>query len=201
MQEFSDFIFKLENEFSIFGSFGIWGSLLGLLFAVIYCFFGYKLVKVFVTIFGVAFGGLLGAILSRLVGFNEAWNLVSIILGMIIFGVLAFFLYKLGLGFMAGVSSFGILVGITRHFFTGHAIWIVALIAAILVGVITIWAARPVVIIISSVSGGIGAAGILLHEVLYHFFKAQMGGVNNIVVLVVGLILAAFGLFVQFRRK
>lgn len=200
MQEVSDLIFKFENDFNMFQTFGIWGTLIGLLFAVIYCFFGYKLVKVFVTIFGVLLGATLGVVLARLLGFNEAWFLVSIVLGMIIFGVLAFFVYRLGLAFMVGISSFGILMSLTRQFLTGNAVWVVAVIAAILVGVTTLWAARPVVIIISSISGGFGASGILFHELIPQL-STGVGYVQDIVVLIVGVILAVFGLIVQFRRK
>ena len=201
MQEVSDLIFKFENDFNMFQTFGIWGTLIGLLFAVIYCFFGYKLVKVFVTLFGVLFGGVLGAALARLLNFKESWFLVSIVLGMIIFGVLAFFVYKLGLAFMVATSAFSILLSFTEQFLQGNAIWVVAVIASILIGVITIWAPQPIVIVTSAFSGGVAASGILFHQVLPQYFWAQMGYVQNIVVFIVGIILAIFGMIIQFQRK
>ncbi len=201
MQQISDIVFKLESDFNLLKNFGIWGALLGLLFAVIYCFFGYKLVKVFVTIFGVLFGGVLGMTLARLLNFKESWFLVSIVLGMIIFGVLSFFVFKLGLAFMVGTSAFSILLSLTQQFLQGNAVWVVAVLAAILVGVITIWAPRPVVIITSAFAGGVAASGILFHQVLPQYFWAQMGYVQNIVVFIVGIIVAIFGMIIQFQRK
>lgn len=203
MQGISDFILKLETEFNFLNKpFGIAGSLVGLAIAVIYCFFGYKFIKAFVALFGAVFGGVLGAVLARLLEFKESWFLVSIVLGMIIFGVLAFFVFKLGVAFMAGVSSFGILMSITKSLLTGNAVWVVAVIAAILVGVITLWAARPVVIITSSFCGGIAAAAVLFHQVLYNNNSGfDVGYVKNEVVFIVGLIIAVFGMIVQFLRK
>ena len=74
-------------------------------------------------------------------------------------------------------------------------------IGAFLIGLITIWAPRPIVIVTSAFSGGVGASGILFHQVLSKYFWAQMGYVQNFVVFIVGIILAIFGMIIQFQRK
>ena len=202
MQAISDILLKLESEFVLFNANNIWAVVLGLIFAVVYCFFGYRLVKVFVTLFGALFGGTLGIFLARLLEFNESWVLVSIVLGMIIFGVLAFFVFRLGVAFMVGTSSFSILLSITKQLMpTENAAVVVAVISAILVGVITLWAARTAVIITSAISGGLAASAILFDNLLRVIVKGQMGKVDDLVILIVGVIIAIFGMFIQFRGK
>lgn len=202
MQAISDILLKLESEFVLFNANNIWAVVLGLIFAVVYCFFGYRLVKVFVTLFGALFGGTLGIFLARLLEFNESWVLVSIVLGMIIFGVLAFFVFRLGVAFMVGTSSFSILLSITKQFMpTENAAVVVAVISAILVGVITLWAARTAVIITSAISGGLAASAILFDNLLRVIVKGQMGKVDDLVILIVGVIIAIFGMIIQFRGK
>ncbi len=201
MDIITEYMNKFEAEFNLFGKLGIGGALIGLLLAIVFCFFGYKLVKVFVMIFGVAVGAFLGFALAKLLNFDKSWFLVSIVLGMIIFGVLAFVLYKLGLAVMIGFTAFGIFYAITSRTMQGHATWVIALIFAILVGVATIWAARPIVIVSSSLAGGMGASAILFRDVLSSVPALNPGEVQLVIIAIVGFILAGFGMFIQFKRK
>ncbi len=163
-----------------------------IIFGVLFCFFGYRLFKVILAIVGFIFGFVLTAgILYKFTNLTLISGLVGIV-GGLIFAVLAFYLYFIGI-FILG-AYLGIVVWSVISSVTGIVLpfW-VAIVLAVLLGVLALVFQKFMIIVTTAF---IGAYLIVVTLVTVMKFDASVIPYVN---AVGWLILGFLGIFVQYR--
>lgn len=160
-------------------------TVFGAAFALLNCFLGYRLMKVWIGIAGFVLGFVLGFSISMPFIDNAA---ICAVIGVAVgagMTVVAFSLYK------AGVFLLCVLLALSISYLLIPVEWVailVGVIVGILVGILAMKFLRYVIIIMTALSGGTGAASTLLP--LFGFTAAP-------ILWTVGLLLAAGGVAVQ----
>ncbi len=134
-----------------------------LIFCILICLFGYKLLKLVITINGAILGGILGAILGAIfITLNSSEFgifFAFIMFGMLLFGFLAFKLYRLGIFlhyFLCGtlISAIFLLLFGIREFV---ALIVISVVLGIIIGIVALFLDKVFYIISSAFTGGFGA--------------------------------------------
>ncbi|MDO4478975.1 MAG: hypothetical protein Q4B73_08055 [Lachnospiraceae bacterium] len=184
----SSFITNLLPNFS---SGALVSALITLVVAVVMCFFGYRLLKYIVAVFGFMFGVSLGQWICSLFNGGRVLNIIITLVIAIGLALVAFLLFKVGVfilifgsvlvffGAAALFTSVNMLIGVA-----------VALVLAIL-GVVFI---RPVSIFITGINGGLSIGDALTTLVLAKLLPGMA-----IVGAIIGLVLAILGIIYQFK--
>lgn len=160
-------------------------------FALLNCFFGFRLQKLWITLVGFLIGFVLGMIPCLLWIHSEHALAIATVVGLVVgvlIGLLAYKLYRVGVFLWVGVLTFGFVANL----FPEKLAWlgiVLGVIAGVLVGVLALRFLRPVVIVTTALSGGMTAA----QDFLRMFDVTQV-----LIVLGVGLLLAVLGMVVQF---
>lgn len=156
----------------------------GIVFALLNCFFGYKLRKVWITLAGAAAGGAAGYYFLKDVKLSAAIAAG----GAILLAVFAFQIYRLGLFVLCGGLTYWML-GQLFSADTSMARGI-CIVAGVVVGVLALQYERIIVILTTGICGGFGASRLLF---------TMTGREAGILAVLVGLILAALGILFQYQ--
>jgi len=160
------------------------------------CFFGLKLVKVLITLNGLVAGFGVGILVSNAVGTDKIISAIIVFACAVILAALSFFLYRLGIFFMVFVGSVGVLATVTGSVGIGTAFTfstigiIVELAVCAVIGILAAIFVGPVIIVMTAISGGL-TAGLSITGLV------KIGGPGWIG-YIIGAVLAAFGIAVQF---
>lgn len=142
-------------------SYKIIATTVSLIIALLGCFFGYKLSKLFMSLTGL----LVGAVVGGFIGTNfldGSGGMVAVcaLVGAILLAILAYRIYQagifllcFGLAFMAAASILP---------FTGDIQFFLSVVVGFIVGSLALKFIRPVIIITSAVVCGSSAAGLLI---------------------------------------
>ncbi len=190
-----------------------------MIIALITCFFGYKLQKVFYVVSGFAIGAILGAMVIVIICpkneyFLTVLLITAIIVG-IIGGIVSFKFYKIGVFFYMFSTVFSVIYCLSEAILkegTGSSkdisllvndiskgnfsnikwgIVIVSVVVAIIIGIITIKYIRNIMIAVTAISGGINfSTGLLANVIKFN---------NLIVILLVAAAAAVLGMTFQFK--
>ena len=76
--------------------------IVSIVLAVIYCFFGYKLLRVHISFVMFVIGATIGFVIGVLLGLDQTFVLALVAVLAILFALVGFFLYKVGLTALAG---------------------------------------------------------------------------------------------------
>jgi len=145
-------------------------GLIGILFGLALTFAGYRLFLVLLPIWGFIFGLTLGAqTLQALFGVGFLATVTSWVVGVIvgvIFAVLAYLFYMLAVALIAGSLGYAIGTGLLMAIGLqmGFLVWLVGIVAAIALAIVTIRfnLAKWVIIIATSILGAGAVAGAIL---------------------------------------
>ena len=160
--------------------------LVGTVFAFLNCFMGYRLRKVWGCILGIFMGGGVGFGAGLYFLQDKMMAGLAGAMGALVFGLLAWLLYKFGVFVMCTGLVYSIVVSffqdatLTQHF--------IALVIGLFAGTFALGYEKQMVIGITSVCGGLGGIHLLL-EML-----GKDAGAGE---LLLGLIMAAIGIAVQ----
>jgi hypothetical protein len=184
-------------------------ALISIAFGLLNCFFGYRIFRVLLGVYGFLLGALVGfTIASTVTGGQILWLIVGAIVGGILGAVL------MVLAFFVGVFVFGALAGAALANTVGAIIGIdvptlVVVIVAVVVGVVALIAQRAVIILITAFGGAwatvTGGAMLFAGESLPGLDTLaqpatwQQAGWPMLVILLVWLALGLAGAIVQFR--
>lgn len=175
------------------GPLGLATGMAGLIFALLGCFFGYRLIRLLVTVGGAALGAAL-FIAAKLHWLPQLdfplW--AAGVLGALLIGALSCFIYKVGLfcyfalmgGSFAGYLTPLLLIDAQTGF------WL-SLAAGLVIGILGVILSRPYIICITGVSGGL-SAGLCA-------FSLLAVSVPAFVPMLCGAVLAAVGILFQFK--
>lgn len=126
------------------------GSVIALVFALLGCFFGYKLSKVFMSITGFIIGLFIGQIAaSQLLHVEGFASVLCIILGGAVIAALALWIYRIGIFILCFTFAFS--AAGTLFSFEGDIQFFINIIAGLIVGVLAVKYMRPVIILTSAI--------------------------------------------------
>lgn len=155
------------------------------LFTSLQCFLGYKMFKFWVAVCGFFTFGIMGGVVSNTISDNVGIVMFIGILSALLGAFIAFKLYKVGVFILCGFMGFLLGYILTRTVTLG-------IIMALVLGVLSVFFVRPVIIISTSISGGL-IAGISLARIL---------GINSFAISIsIGILFAIFGMLVQFATN
>ena len=178
---------KIETYATIFLLFEV-------IFGALNCFFGYKLLKVWMAVCGFIIGATGGFLIAA--RFLTERNIVFGITAAagIVGSVLAYQIYLVGVFFLGWMMSVAAVIAFVRSLPIGDKEKLVVIAAGVLlgliVGVLIVKFARPSIILVTGISGGISTA-----TAAFSLLKLEQ---PTIVMTGAGVLLAVVGILVQF---
>lgn len=170
------------------------GSVITLILALIGCFFGYKLSRLFMSITGFIAGAIIGQMIASEVLHVEGFtSVLCIILCGAIIASLAFWIYRIGIFILCFALAFS--AAGTLFPFEGDVQFFANVITGLIVGVLAVKYMRPVIILTSAIVCGTSAAG-LLPGVTEYMGITTLSSLNSSATLT--LALCVLGIAVQF---
>ncbi|MDO4616038.1 MAG: hypothetical protein Q4B03_01115 [Lachnospiraceae bacterium] len=191
----------MESLYSIYQSFDISGTvstyypeyrhtllIILLVIALLNCFFGYYLRKLWGILAGMLIGALIAATACIYLGRSGLILYIVTGLGAFILGLLALLLYKIGLFFLCLV----LVPYIFSRLFPAPTLESVVLwiILGAVAGILTLVRERDVISILTAVGGGFGSGMVIL--MLWEHESTSL-------LVLFGIALSVFGLFLQFQ--
>lgn len=170
------------------------GSVIALILALIGCFFGYKLSRLFMGITGFIAGAIIGQIVASQILHVEGFaSVLCIILCGAVIASLAFWIYRIGIFILCFALAFS--AAGTLFPFEGDVQFFANVITGLIVGVLAVKYMRPVIILTSAIVCGTSAAG-LLPGVTKYMGITTLSSLNSSAALT--LALCVLGIAVQF---
>ena len=139
----------------------IFGALL--VFGLLNCVLGYRLLRFWVMLFGFAAGALAGFLIVRRLEVSQKIIYLGAMVGLgIILAVIAFLIYKVGIFLLA--AGLGLTAGIYFLRPTTSAMFFLCILMGVVLGVLSVRFSRGVIIIATSLMGG-AIAGLSLGKI------------------------------------
>lgn len=189
------------NQFPIIEQNNLIVIITALVIALLYVFFGYKLLRVYISLLGFLIGFALGIVICAVFDLSNTTAIIVIIcVCAVALAALGFWLYKAGLFVMILVSLFPIILSIVSEFTTIQPVfmWIGSILFALVLAILAMFFVRPVVIISTAISGGISIANLIVNNILPEIANVNTTDGARIFMLIIGLVIAALGIYFQF---
>lgn len=165
-------------------------SIVGLIFNLFMCFFGYRFMKIIIAIIGFIAGSSIAYYFISKVSMADSLKiLIAVIIGLLIASV-AYALYKLGIFIMCSVLAFSVIYLVLSSSLDSTLNLLISGVAGLLIGSLAIYFVKPVTIISTSISGGVNTIFAIFTLCNYS---------NNTLGIILGLLLAIFGIYFQFK--
>lgn len=164
-------------------------NIITILIALVTCFFGYKLNKILIAIFGLIIGFNLGVTyLPNLLTNQTIIFIISAIIAIAV-GIISYNLYLVGVFLLCALAVYILCgnLGLDENIKT-----IIGVIAGIIAGILGVKFTRPLIIISTSLAG---ATTII--ENVFSLLNIR----NNIFEILLFLIIAILGITYQFKQK
>lgn len=127
----------------------------GLVIALIQCFFGYKIIRSWISIIGFLIGAVLGYGIVYLIVGEMLYSFLSGIVGGILFAILAYKVYLFGVFAIASLSTYYLCV--TYLTMDSKYLSLVSIVIAIVVAVLAVKYMRPAITILTAFTGALTA--------------------------------------------
>ena len=173
------------------GAAGVFG-VLTLVIALLQCFMGYKLLKLWVTLAGAAIGVIIGIIVGNVFIKNATATTVLALVLLLVGGFLAFRVYKAGVFLLCGLTVYVLVMGILMSAAGTDAVWwmeVISIIAGIVAGILGVKFMRVFIILSTAIPNGLSAGASLM---------TMLKITGQVQIVIVGVVLAALGTLVQF---
>lgn len=182
----SHYISEIDTTYKIIA------TVISLIIALLGCFFGYKLSKLFMSLTGLLIGGIIGGMIgSQFFDGSSGIIAVCALVGAAILSILAYRIYQAGIFLLCFGLSFMTAASILP--FTGDIQFFLSVVAGFIVGSLALKFIRPVIIITSAIVCGSSAAGCL--TVLGQYMDMEL---LTAYPLLLTVIVIALGALVQF---
>jgi len=172
---------------------GLITGLIALVLALAMCFLGFKLLKIFVALSGLGIGAILGILIGGKISESAVVTLILVIVFAVGFFLIAFLIYKAGIFLMTAFSVFTLLMLILPRFELPLDPRLIALLAAAVIGIISVIAVRPLTIIVTALAGGFMAAAEILA------LLKETIALPAVIGVILALVLTVVGALVQFK--
>ena len=106
-----------------------------LLLCLLFAMFGYRLLKLFVAFFNLLFGAFVGLALADFLKLDDTFHLVLLLVFAVLFSLVGFFVYKLGLFMVVASSVFSAAIAVLPAFVQSEYLVPASLAAALLLGI------------------------------------------------------------------
>ena len=189
------------NQFPIIEQNNLIVIITALVIALLYVFFGYKLLRVYISLLGFLIGFALGIVICAVFDLSNTTAVIVIIcVCAVALAALGFWLYKAGLFVMILLSLFPIILSIVSEFTTIQPVfmWIGSILFALVLAILAIFFVRPVVIIVTAVSGGLSIASLVVNNLLPEIAQVNTMDGARIFMLIIGGVIAVLGIYFQF---
>lgn len=131
---------------------GIYGIVL--VFGILNCVLGYRLLRFWVMLFGFAAGAFAGLFLVRSMDVQDKTAYLGAMLGLgVVFGVVSFMIYKLGIFILGAGIAWTLSIYILHP--TTSAVFFVCILCGVIVGTLGVRFAKEVIIVGTSLLGGV----------------------------------------------
>lgn len=173
-----------------------WGVLLlfGMLPALAQCFWGYRLLKLWLFLAGGALGLASGYGAAMRMGLEETPALIiGVILGLLL-GILAFKICKLGVLLLCGGMAYFLFAAWVPQ-------WWLAALLALAVGLLAVKFMRPAIILSTGLSGGASAVQALALALVSLGVLPSENFLSGWLAWVLGIVLAIGGIAYQFKHS
>lgn len=165
---------------------------------LIYCLYGYKAMRFLAMLMGIAVGAAAGAAVVNAAKLTAPVDLIFTIAAAAVFGVLGYFLYRIGVFIVVFLAGFGVagelLVEYTK--LDEIVVLIISLVIGVILAVLAVVYLRPIVILTTGLTGGLAVANVLFENVIKVRWSPEIEALARIGA---GLILALIGIIYQFR--
>jgi len=172
---------------------GTAGIILGAVWNLFVCFFGYRFYRVVITICGF----LVGAVASYfLLGSYTSIDknvllILSLVIGVVV-ALLAYVLYRIGIFLLVAAAMFFTLSGLLGSTLKDQSmVLIICVAAALILAILSVKFMKPIMILSSGLAGGLGTVKIV---------GSVLGLSNPTALTAVGIVLAAVGIWFQFKN-
>ena len=189
------------NQFPIIEQNNLIVIITALVIALLYVFFGYKLLRVYISLLGFLIGFALGIVICAVFDLSNTTAVIVIIcVCAVALAALGFWLYKAGLFVMILLSLFPIILSIVSEFTTIQPVfmWIGSILFALVLAILAIFFVRPVVIIVTAFSGGLSIANLIINSLLPEIAQVNTVDGARIFMLIIGGVIAVLGIYFQF---
>lgn len=189
------------NQFPIIEQNNLIVIITALVIALLYVFFGYKLLRVYISLLGFLIGFALGIVICAVFDLSNTTAVIVIIcVCAVALAALGFWLYKAGLFVMILLSLFPIILSIVSEFTTIQPVfmWIGSILFALVLAILAMFFVRPVVIIVTAVSGGLSIANLIINSLLPEIAQVNTVDGARIFMLIIGAVIAVLGIYFQF---
>ena len=172
--------------------------IISIVFGIIYCFLGYKAMRVLATLAGIGIGYIIGSAIVQAAHITTPVDLVIIIGASVIFGLLGFFLYRIGVFLVVLLGGFGISSALLAKYtkLDETVVLIIALVIGVILGILSVVYLRPIVIISTALSGGLTVSNELFENLIKVRWSPEA---ETLVRLGCGLIIGIIGMLYQFK--
>lgn len=143
-----------------------------ILFGLIFCFLGYRIMRVVLAVNGFVSGFFIGlSVINDIAGTLPNWViiLISLILG-IVAAVASFILLRLGMFLLSSLTAFIISAAVLKEFLSASqtaVVYITSAVIALLLGIMALILTKQIIIICTSLSGGSIVSSVLLNQAVY----------------------------------
>ena len=189
------------NQFPIIEQNNLIVIITALVIALLYVFFGYKLLRVYISLLGFLIGFALGIVICAVFDLSNTTAVIVIIcVCAVALAALGFWLYKAGLFVMILLSLFPIILSIVSEFTTIQPVfmWIGSILFALVLAILALFFVRPVVIIVTAFSGGLSIASLVVNNLLPEIAQVNTTDGARIFMLIIGGVIAVLGIYFQF---
>ena len=189
------------NQFPIIEQNNLIVIITALVIALLYVFFGYKLLRVYISLLGFLIGFALGIVICAVFDLSNTTAVIVIIcVCAVALAALGFWLYKAGLFVMILLSLFPIILSVVSEFTTVEPVfmWIGSILFALVLAILAMFFVRPVVIIVTAFSGGLSIANLIINSLLPEIAQVNTTDGARIFMLIIGGVIAVLGIYFQF---
>ena len=189
------------NQFPIIEQNNLIVIITALVIALLYVFFGYKLLRVYISLLGFLIGFALGIVICAVFDLSNTTAVIVIIcVCAVALAALGFWLYKAGLFVMILLSLFPIILSVVSEFTTVEPVfmWIGSILFALVLAILAMFFVRPVVIIVTAFSGGLSIASLVVNNLLPEIAQVNTTDGARIFMLIIGAVIAVLGIYFQF---
>ena len=190
------------NQFPIIEQNNLIVIITALVIALLYVFFGYKLLRVYISLLGFLIGFALGIVICAVFDLSNSTAVIVIIcVCAVALAALGFWLYKAGLFVMILLSLFPIILSIVSEFTTVEPVfmWIGSILFALVLAILAMFFVRPVVIIVTAFSGGLSIASLVVNNLLPEIAQVNTtDGARIFMLIIIGAVIAVLGIYFQF---
>lgn len=180
----SNFLYELDTTYKIIG------VVLSLIIALLGCFFGFKLSKLFMSLTGFLTGAIIGYIIAaKVLQTTGTTTIICILVGAVLLALLAYWIYRAGIFILCFVLAFTAAASLLP--FTGDIQFFLSTIIGFIIGSLALKYIRPVIIITSAIVCGSSAAGLLITVCDYlniHTFSTISSAGMTFIICILGIV-------------